>query len=221
MNPLAKQAADTFDVGALAEVATKAIYTHGFGFRAVYGPSLQDGKYYVNFAWNDDSLVRAIFWISPREEPDASDLSGGEATGEQSACPASDAAKVSPEFRADPSFTYLLTDNLVEANKEILRLRDALEATKALATLDIGLAQARAEKAEAALAEAAAYLNALGDNLLRNDADMLLDECEDPKDVATRLTRQEGSEEGDRLGRLKVGAGCEQPPETSSQEGGE
>ncbi len=70
---------------------------------------------------------------------DPKHLSGGEATGDQSACTASDAAKVSPEFRADPSFTYLLTNNLVEAEKEILRLKDEnAELTKALTGLTCG-----------------------------------------------------------------------------------
>lgn len=56
----------------------------------------------------------------------------------------------------------------------------------------------RAELAEAerVLEPAAKYLNDLGDNLLRNDVDMLLDDCEDPKDVAERLsaflTRRKG-----------------------------
>lgn len=38
-----------------------------------------------------------------------------------------------------------------------------------------------------AIKAAAVYLDTLGDNLLRNDADMLLDECRDPKDVAAGL----------------------------------
>ena len=58
-----------FDLLKLAEVATKAVYTHGFGFREVVGPSERDGKVYVNFAWDDDRLVRAIFFVSPGEEP--------------------------------------------------------------------------------------------------------------------------------------------------------
>lgn len=186
-------------------------------------------------------------------------LSGGEATGDQRGSNGTRAAKVSPQFRADPSFTFLLTEQLVATEKDNLRLRDeSAELTKALTGLTCGgseffirkgdryvadidacvswvrrakgdahrrsleaiKARQAAEdengKLKAALAEAAAYLNALGDNLLRNDADMLLDECEDPKDVAARLTRQEGSEEGDRLGRLKVGAG---DPKTLSKEG--
>lgn len=58
-----------FDLLNLAEVATKAVYTHGFGFREVVGPSKRDGKVYVNFAWDDDRLVRAIFFVSPDEAP--------------------------------------------------------------------------------------------------------------------------------------------------------
>jgi len=38
-----------------------------------------------------------------------------------------------------------------------------------------------------AIDRAARYLDQLGDNLLRNDADMMLDDCEDPKDVAEQL----------------------------------
>ena len=51
------------------EVATKAAYTHGFGFREVVGPYETDGKVHANFAWDDDRLVRAIFFMSPDEEP--------------------------------------------------------------------------------------------------------------------------------------------------------
>ena len=38
-----------------------------------------------------------------------------------------------------------------------------------------------------ALEIAAVYLDDLGDNLLRNDADMMLDDCRDPKAVAADL----------------------------------
>ena len=58
-----------FSVAALAEVATKAVYTHGFGFRAVLGPHEKDGRCYVNFCWDDNTLVRAIFRVSPEEAP--------------------------------------------------------------------------------------------------------------------------------------------------------
>lgn len=40
---------------------------------------------------------------------------------------------------------------------------------------------------ETLLLQTADYLDALADNMLRNNADMRLDECEDPKDVAARL----------------------------------
>lgn len=58
-----------FSLIALAEVATKAVYTHGFGFRGVVGPDESNGRVYVNFAWDDDRLVHAIFFVSPGEEP--------------------------------------------------------------------------------------------------------------------------------------------------------
>jgi len=48
-----------------------------------------------------------------------------------------------------------------------------------------------------ALEEGAKYLDALGDNLLRNDADMLLDDCEDPKEIAARLRLAALSEKPD------------------------
>jgi|GEM_PF-6009915 len=38
-----------------------------------------------------------------------------------------------------------------------------------------------------AVRRCAEYLDALADNMLKNDADMLLDECRDPKDVANEL----------------------------------
>lgn len=38
-----------------------------------------------------------------------------------------------------------------------------------------------------AVRRCAGYLDALADNMLKNDADMLLDECRDPKDVAAEL----------------------------------
>jgi len=50
--------------------------------------------------------------------------------------------------------------------------------------------RARMEKA---LRAAAVYLDALGDNLLRNDADMQLDECRDPKDVAEGIRQALGA----------------------------
>lgn len=46
---------------------------------------------------------------------------------------------------------------------------------------------------EKALRAAAVYLDALGDNLLRNDADMQLDECRDPKDVAEGIRQALGA----------------------------
>lgn len=38
-----------------------------------------------------------------------------------------------------------------------------------------------------ALEETATYLEALSDNHLRNDVDMLLDDCEDPRAIAEKL----------------------------------
>ena len=50
--------------------------------------------------------------------------------------------------------------------------------------------RARMEKV---LRAAAVYLDALGENLLRNDADMMLDECRDPKDVAEGIRQALGA----------------------------
>lgn len=53
----------------LAEVATKAVYTHGFGFREVVGPAVtRDGRCYVNLCWDDDTMVRAVFWVDDGQE---------------------------------------------------------------------------------------------------------------------------------------------------------
>jgi len=68
-----------------------------------------------------------------------------------------------------------------------------------VARLEASLAQALAlvGRYREALEEGAKYLDALGDNLLRNDADMLLDDCEDPKEIAARLRLAALSEKPD------------------------
>lgn len=89
---------------------------------------------------------------------------------------------------------------LVEADggKPILRGRTGLIAKGYIATWEefdlIAMAMnllpallADNARKDEVIKAAAVYLDTLGDNLLRNDADMLLDECRDPKDVAAGL----------------------------------
>jgi hypothetical protein len=79
-----KSEARPFRLIDLAEVATKAIYTHGFGFREVVGPTQpREGKVYVNLCWDDDTLVRAAFWIDPEEAPDTAATVSSRSLGEQ------------------------------------------------------------------------------------------------------------------------------------------
>lgn len=80
---------------------------------------------------------------------------------------------------------------LEEAKARAERAESEASAWKA----DAATAHLKNQELRASLLEAVGYLNALGDNLLRNDADMMLDDCEDPKDVAARLSSSlEGGE---------------------------
>lgn len=77
------------------------------------------------------------------------------------------------EARVFRAISLCFLSRIDDLNAEIDAAETRAEAAEALATR----LQAQLDAAMEGLKTAAVYLDALGDNLLRNDADMLLDVC--------------------------------------------
>lgn len=115
-----------FSLVDVAEVATKAIYTHGYGFREVVGPARHRNSVYVNLCWDDDTLVRAIFTLHPDETPDH--LADG--TTERPA---------EPREAQEPDLQSLYLKAIAERDEWKTLALDALEAHRPYAALIRGM----------------------------------------------------------------------------------